>query len=333
MGAVACTYADLPAGADVVLVSTPPASHVNDAIQALQGGAAAIIEKPIATKLSDADRLVEASDASGGRVGYAENLAFAPVFREAFRRKAALGPIHHLELRVIQSRPDWGDFLTADWGGGVLFDLGVHPLAIALLLAAPARPVEVSAHLEGADDIEVDDFAELTLSFDSGLHAQLRVSWRANDDDRIWDLQAASATGVMRIELGPSFGMEIDGEPIDLAPVREGLPSPLLEQMGYIDQLESFIGDFDAGRTPEMGAEFGRQVLDIICAAYQSRALEIAPHCNSGAARPSPAVPRFPHDFPRRSTIRDSSHECSYSCGIQRFGGDEGLAHETSAKT
>src|SRR4051812_38909022 len=59
IGATACRYDDLPAGADVVLVCTPPAQHTTDVIRALQGRAAAIVEKPLATTLDDADRIVD----------------------------------------------------------------------------------------------------------------------------------------------------------------------------------------------------------------------------------------------------------------------------------
>lgn len=271
LGAVPCGYPDLPAGAGTVLVCTPPAQHVTDAMQALQAGAAVIVEKPITTTLDDADRLVEASDQAGGRIGYAENLAFAPAIVRARRRVGELGALHLLDLRVEQGRPTWGDFLTEVWGGGALFDLGAHPVAVALLLAAPAVPVSVRAQLDGAPDIAVDEHAEVTITFDTGLRAHVTVSWRAHSDaERVWDLQAASDTGVLRVELSPNLALEIDGEPVPLPAPRGDLPSPKLEQMGYAPQLESLLDDFDAGRTPEMGARFGRQVLDLICAAYSS---------------------------------------------------------------
>ena len=264
----AVTPDELPAGADVVVVCTPPADHVVTAIAALQAGAAVVVEKPLATTLDDADRLVEAAAATGGRVAYAENLAFAPVFREALAHAEAMGPIHHLDTHVLQERPTWGGFLHADWGGGVLFDLGVHPIALVLLLVAPARPVSVSCRLHGADDIEVDEHAELTLSFDSGLHASVTTSWR--NPAAVWDLQTASADGTLRIELLPNLELEVSGEPIGLAAPDPGLPAPQIAQFGYLDQLQTFAADFAAGREPEMSAAFGRDVLDIVCAASVS---------------------------------------------------------------
>jgi predicted dehydrogenase len=271
MGARPLTYDDLPAGADLVVVCTPPARHADHAIQALQGGAAALVEKPLAATLADADRLVEAAARTGGRLGYAENVAHAPAVTAALARRHGLGALVHLDARVVQPPPPWGDFLTEGWGGGVLFDVGPHPIALALLLARPARPVQVSARLEGSDAHPVDEHASLTLSFDSGLHAQLAVSWRSGPDaDVQWEVQAAGRDGVVRVELLPAPVLEVDGEAVALTPVRADLPDPKLEELGYCTQLTSFAAHVAAGREPPMGAGFGREVLDVVCAAYAS---------------------------------------------------------------
>jgi myo-inositol 2-dehydrogenase/D-chiro-inositol 1-dehydrogenase len=269
MGARAVRYADLPAGADLVVVCTPPARHVDDAMSALQGGAAALVEKPLATTLADADRLVAAATRHPGRVGYAENLAHAPAVVAALARRPRLGTVTHLEARVEQPAPTWGDFLTEGWGGGALFDLGPHPLALAVLLARPARPVAVSARLAGGEGHPVDEHAEVNLRFDSGLVAQVLVSWRSTGDV-VWDVQAAGATGVVRIELLPHPVLEVDGEPVALPADHRPLPDPKLAELGYCAQLATMAGDVANGREPAMGAAFGREILDIVCAAYAS---------------------------------------------------------------
>lgn len=268
-GAVACSYDELPAGADIVVVATPPARHVNDAVRALDRGAAVIVEKPIATTLEDADRLVDVAAAHGNRLGYAENLLFAPVVARALDLVGGIGPLVDLEVRSIQGRPDWGDFLDGSWGGGALFDLGVHPIALALEAASPARATAVSARITGAPDIAVDEHAELVVRFDSGLRARVVASW--GSDEVTWDLQAASAAGVVRAELLPELTLEHDGEPVELPEVcRAVVDLPQLEQFGYVDQLRRFAEDFANGRAPSSGAEFARSILDIVCAAYAS---------------------------------------------------------------
>ncbi|MBK9181144.1 MAG: Gfo/Idh/MocA family oxidoreductase [Acidimicrobiales bacterium] len=276
LGARACRTADLPAGADVVIVATPPASHVELALAALEAGAGVVVEKPLCTSLADADRLVEAEQRLP-RVGYAENLAFAPVVVRAVEEAASLGPLHHLEVRAVQGRPTWGAFLTRDWGGGALFDLGVHPLAVALLLARPAPPVAVAARLEGAADHPTDEHAEVDLTFASGLRARVVASWAS--PSQAWDLQAASGSGVVRAELLPAPSLERNGEPVGL-PAATADPV-LLEQYGYVGQLHAFADDITLGRRPWPDAAFGREVLDVVCGAYASAAA-------GGAAVPLP---------------------------------------------
>lgn len=267
LGTRVVRYEEMPAGADLVVVSTPPADHATRTARLLADGVAVVVEKPLCTTLAQADELVAVAATHDERVLYAENLAYAPVIQAMVGRARALGTLRHLEVRVVNPRPSWGDFLTEAWGGGALFDLGVHPLAVAVLLAAPARPVAVGASLGGADDHRTDDHAEVQLHFDSGLVGHVVSSWRGGPDP-VWDAQVASATGVLRAELFPSPTLEHNGAPVPLPGPGPG-PRPITDY-GYSDQLTSFWADVDASRRPLMDAAFGRLMLEIVCAAYAS---------------------------------------------------------------
>jgi predicted dehydrogenase len=266
-GGVACGYADLPGGADVVVVATPPALHRRETERAVAGGAVALVQTPLAATLDDADRLVEAA-AQGGRVGYAENLVHSPTVVEAVAACRRLGGLTHLELRFAQGRPDWGDHLEPFWGGGALFDLGVHAIALALLAAAPARVTAVVAQLQAGAALELDDDATLTLVFDSGLRAEVRATWRA--PAATWEAQAAGPEGAVRLELVPHASVEINGVPVALTSPPPGLASPQLYHLGYVAQLEALSADIEAERPPTPGPQLGRYLLDIVCAAYTS---------------------------------------------------------------
>jgi scyllo-inositol 2-dehydrogenase (NADP+) len=265
-GGVACGYADLPGGADVVVVATPPALHRREAERAVAGGAVALVQTPLAATLDDADRLVAA--AQGGHVAYAENLVHSPTVVEAVAACRRLGSLTHLELRFAQGRPDWGDHLEPSWGGGALFDLGVHAIALALLAAAPARVVAVEAQLHAGAGLELDDDATLTLVFDSGLRAEVWATWRAPAP--MWEAQAAGPEGAVRLELVPHASVEINGVPVALTSPPPGLASPQLHHLGYVAQLEALSADIEAERPPTPGPQLGRHLLDIVCAAYVS---------------------------------------------------------------
>ncbi len=267
VGARVVQYSDLPAGADIVVISTPPKCHLNDARQALERGAAVLLEKPMTITLAEADELVDLQP--GPRLVYAENLAFAPIVREFVRRSVTMGPIRHFELRTIQSAPTWGGFLTPAWGGGVLFDLGVHPLAIALLVARATGNGEVervSARLAG---VETDTHAEIDLEFASGLRTRVVASWDGPESG-IWDAQVSSPTSVVRLELRPHLTLEVDGHDT-------GFPSsdwkvPLIDDFGYAEQLSTLDAGLDSGRPSNMDVVFGRWILEVVCASYVSAA-------------------------------------------------------------
>ena len=281
LGTPAMTYDDLPGDAEIVVVSTPPQMHAGDTLRLLDAGAAVVLEKPLCTTLADADALVAAAAAHQQRVLYAENLAYAPVVQTLLSRAVDLGPITHLEVRSLQSLPTWGEFTSDAWGGGALFDLGVHPLALAVLAAAAngAGPVvSVSADLRGGDGHNSDEHAEVQLRFRNGLVGTVISSWQ-NPDSQTWDVQLSSATGVLRAEFWPRPTLEHNGDPVALPP--NDSPLAFIDEMGYTGQLRAFADDIASGSTPLMDVEFGRLILEIVCAAYWSAG-------HAGAPEPVP---------------------------------------------
>lgn len=258
-----CRPEALPAGADLLVVATPPEHHVALALQGLAAGARVLVEKPIAPTLAEADRLVAAAGAPGApTLRCAENLLHAPAWRELRHRRPALGTLQHMSVRTLQPPPDWGHFTRPLTDGGVLYDLGPHPIALALGVAGEP-PVGVSATLSSSRDDGADDDAEVEVHFASGLRATVHVSWTS--PDVAWDLQAASDTGVLRLELLPEVMLEHDGEPVPV-PARHRVPDPRIEQFGYVDQLLDLAHDDPAGQN----ATQAREVLEVICAAYAS---------------------------------------------------------------
>lgn len=285
VGADAVSYEDLPAGGDIVVVATPPRRHAVDALRSLSAGATVVVEKPLCATLDDADRLVRVVEA-GGVLVYAENLLFAPPVTRALEEIGDLGSLTHLSARAMQPRPTWGSFTERSWGGGVLFDLGVHPLALVVRAARGARPVGVRAVFEASDDVDVEDRASVSLRFHTGLTALVEVSWR--ETEPIWDLQAASEGGVVVLEMLPEITLERSGTSLELpAPtVGDDVP-PQLEQFGYIDQLrEAEVADRSGRVDPISDVHLGRDLLDIVCAA-------------SVSARDGGADVALPYDGPR----------------------------------
>ncbi|MEN9643867.1 MAG: hypothetical protein RL238_536 [Actinomycetota bacterium] len=283
-GTTAVTYADLPGGADVVVVATPPQCHVDDAVRLLDEGVAVLLEKPLCRTMEEADRIVEAAARNGGRLLYGENLAYAPVVQKMVSNASLVGRPTHLEVRSLQGLPGWGAFTTDEWGGGALFDLGVHPLAVAMMLANAAglgRATAVTASLRGGEGHGSDEHADVTLHFASGFTAHVVSSWQAGPEP-MWDAQLAGDRGVLRAELLPAPRLEYNGDEVALP--RSAASMPLLEELGYAAQLRALVDDVNAEREPIMSAAFGREVLQVVLAGYESAGLggELVPLPFSG---------------------------------------------------
>lgn len=228
-----------------------------------------LVEKPLTTTLADADRLVEAAAASDAPLLVcAENLLHAPFWSVVSSHRRGMGPLQHLSARTLQPPPTWGHFSRPLEDGGVLFDLGPHALALVMELA-DATVTGVSATLRSSRGDGADDDAAVRLGFDTGLTADVEVSWTATDVE--WSIQAAAADGVIRVELSPGMLVELDGEPVPIVELHDGLADPVLERMGYVGQLRDMAAGVNgdvavAGQTPEAA----RAVLEVICAAYAS---------------------------------------------------------------
>jgi predicted dehydrogenase len=275
LGGRAVSYDELPAGADLVIVASPPAQHLEHTRIALEGGAAALVEKPLCTTLGDADALLALAAQYRDQLFYGENLFFAPVVKLMLHATASIGSLRHIEARSLNSPAPWLATTGTDWGGGALFDLGAHPLAVVLLLASVSQPdaarvTSVSCTLTGSAAHPYDDYADLRLTFNTGCTGRVVSSFRETGS-AVWDAQASSDSDVVRAEIMPLTALERNGEAIALPPASHTVPE--LERFGYINQLSTCAASAAAGTGLFMNARFGRLVLDIVCAAYASAAL------------------------------------------------------------
>jgi len=267
LNAKSVEYSQLPSGADIVVIATPPAQHFDHAVYSLQRGAAVVIEKPLAYTLNEADRLVSHAEQYGQKMLYAENLAYAPIVHAFIKRAVSIGAVTHMSFRTVQPLPAWGDFTTAEWGGGALFDLGVHPLAVAVLVGRAIGAGEVVAVSAKLDGEITDTHAELELTFTNGLTASVVSSWQGSETPE-WNFQVASEQGVVRAELMPHLVLEHNGEEVALP--TPTAPIPFIQQFGYTGQLQAFADDLENHTTPFMDMTFGRWMMEIVCAGYVS---------------------------------------------------------------
>jgi len=126
---------------DLVSVATSDHAHADIAVAATEGGARAILcEKPIATTLADADRMIAAAQASGTLLSVEHTRRWDPTFLKARQilRRGELGPLRTMVVELFSQR-------------AMLFRNGTHMVDL-LNFFAGTRPQWVVAELEEGFD-------------------------------------------------------------------------------------------------------------------------------------------------------------------------------------
>ena len=183
---------DMP-DVDAVVIALPPALHAEAAIATIERGRHLYIEKPLATNLVDARRVVAASS-DAARVGSGRMAPIAMMgfnyrcnrlvrqARHAIASNAIGRPVAVRTTFATATRdmPNWKRQRPA--GGGVLLDLAVHHIDLVRFLMA-ADVVTVSAEVRSMNSEQ--DTALLQMALSTGVMAQSLFSLSAVDEDRI----------------------------------------------------------------------------------------------------------------------------------------------------
>lgn len=166
---------------DLVVLASPPHVHREQAIAALEAGAAVVIDKPFVPTVADAEAIIAAAEKAGRPVTVFQNRRWDGDFRTVTRlvQSGALGTVHRFESTFERfgapKRDQWQGQISAAQGGGILFDLGSHLIDQALTLFGPAT-LEVAELRAVREGLGSEDDAFVSLRHDSGVRSHLTMS-------------------------------------------------------------------------------------------------------------------------------------------------------------
>jgi myo-inositol 2-dehydrogenase / D-chiro-inositol 1-dehydrogenase len=170
---------------DAVLVALPPALHADATIAALDRGKHVYVEKPLATTMADARRMVAAARATTLTAMVGFNYRFHPIVQNARARIAAgaVGtPIGIRSVFATSARPIAPWKQRRDSGGGVLLDLAVHHVDLVHFLL-DASTTDVWAEVRSVRTEHDTAFVHSRLT--NGTTASSMFSLSAVEEDRI----------------------------------------------------------------------------------------------------------------------------------------------------
>lgn len=159
---------------DVICVCTPSGTHADIAIKILNAGKNVVLEKPMAIKTADCDRIIEAAKKSKGKLTVISQMRYSPDIKKlkSLIDSGSLGKILLVELNMNYYRDE--EYFKGSWrgskemdGGGALMNQGIHGVdLIGYLVGKVSKLTSIVRTL--SHKIEVEDMAVANLEFECG---------------------------------------------------------------------------------------------------------------------------------------------------------------------
>jgi UDP-N-acetyl-2-amino-2-deoxyglucuronate dehydrogenase len=283
---------------DLVMVCTPHPNHLDPTLEAFASGAHVMVEKPLASTLSDCDAMIAASKKYNKKLGVISQRRFyEPVVRvkEAIDAgkigKPALGTVTMLGWRdenYYKSDPWRGSWEHE--GGGVMVNQAPHQLDVLLWLMGEVDEVYGTWANLNHPYIEVEDTALAIVKFKNGGLGNILLT-NATKPGIYGKIHIHGSNGAsvgIQPEAGAMFiaGMSGISEPPmnDLWTItgEEHLLAEFIKEdtdifqkidptVHYIQlQIEEFLDALNKGRDPLVTGEEGRRTVELFTAIYRS---------------------------------------------------------------
>ncbi|MEN6339475.1 MAG: Gfo/Idh/MocA family oxidoreductase [Clostridiaceae bacterium] len=264
-------------------VATPSGSHAAIALECIARGIPAIVEKPVALSMADADELVRRSSASGIPVCTCHQNRFneAVVHLRGALESGRFGELSHAGVcvrwnrnRAYYEQSPWRGTWAQD--GGALMNQSIHGIdLLSWMLGGNAREVMGMTRRAQHDYLEAEDAGLALIRFGSGVIASVEGTVNAYGGNLEETLTLFGERGLARL-CGTSAN-QIGVWRFDDERAGDEAARGLLEQTenvygnGHRLLYADMIDALKQKRAPNIDARAGRNALELVLAIYKSQ--------------------------------------------------------------
>ncbi|GGD50250.1 Gfo/Idh/MocA family protein [Paenibacillus nasutitermitis] len=257
---------------DVVCICTPSGLHADQTVMAARAGKHIIVEKPMAIRLEDIDRMLDACVKGRVMLSTVFPRRMSPQAQYA-KKMIEDGRLGRLSLcsAYVKLYRDQAYYDSAGWrgtwamdGGGAMMNQGIHTVDLLQWLAGKVESLHGRSKAV-LRSIEVEDTAVSLLQYRSGAMGTLEITTTAYKG-RGQRLEIHGERGTLIIEEDDIVFLEIDGENVSL-PVFE--PFRVIPD-GHRMQIRDMALAVREKREPMVPGREGRHSLEIILGTYKS---------------------------------------------------------------
>ena len=281
---------------DVVCVLTPSGAHAEHAIAIARHGKHVVVEKPMALRLEDADRMIDECRRNGVQLFVVKQNRFNLPVQELRRALDAgrFGKLVMGSVRVRWCRPQAyydQDAWRGTWehDGGVFANQASHHVDLLEWMMGDVESVFARA-IQATARIEAEDTGVVVLKFRNGALGTIEATTAVRPADLEGSISIIGEKGTVEIagfavnkirtwkfadagEAGSEIGAQHSENP------------PNVYGHGHTRFLESVVASLRDGAPPAVDGVAGRRSLELITAIYES--------IESGREVKLPFEPRF----------------------------------------
>ena len=266
---------------DYVDVCTPPGVRMEIVEECARVRKSVLVEKPIATNLTDARRMIALSRSAGIQLGVVSQHRFddSILFVADAIKSGRMGRILQADAYVKWYRPPeyYSRPIKGSWkmeGGGALINQAIHQVDLLLLLAGPVRRVFGAWQLAALHKIESEDVVSAVMQYASGATGVIQAStamW-PGFPERI-EIQGEKGTAIISADKLVTY--DVQGDAGTTAPVSANPSSASSDPMAIsLEPFERMFRDFAeavrSGSKPSVHAEAGYRALELVTSIYRS---------------------------------------------------------------
>ena len=266
---------------DYVDVCTFPNFRLEPIEICAQAGKHVQVQKPIATNLETARKMIETARRGGILLGVVSQHRFddASLFLSKALAAGRLGKLLQCDCYVkwyrsaeYYSRPIKGSWKTE--GGGALINQAVHQIDILRWLAGPVNEIFAVWQLGALHKIESEDVVNAVVKYASGATGviQAATAFWPGYPERV-ELHGTKGTAIISGDKLTAWDVENDeGEPAPVVKeIASGASDPMAISLTPFERQFLDFGDaIKKGRKPSVAGEEGCQALEIVDAVYRS---------------------------------------------------------------
>lgn len=265
---------------DVINVLTPSGAHCQNVLDLVQYGRPIVVEKPLALRLEDADRMIEACDAHGIKMFVVHQNRYNPPILKA-REALDQGRFGRLVMGTVRLRwtRDQKYYDSESWrgtwehDGGVFMNQAVHHIDMLTWFLGNVETVRSMATTRLVK-IEAEDTGVAVLRFNSGALGVLEATTATRPKDLEGSISILGEKG--SVVIGGFFMNELvtwqfaEPHPMDADVFEKYGKNPPEFGANLGEYLRGVITSLQSKKAALVDGLEGRKSLELITAIYES---------------------------------------------------------------